>query len=212
MNSFLIIGAGRFGKHLAINLCRAGHEVMLVDNNQKNIDELWNDVTTAEIGDYTIEDNLEALGGEDYDHVFVCITDFRASLIIVDHLKELGAKNIIAKAGSQTHEKFLYKTGADSVIYPEREVAATMAVEYSYEAIYDYLKLDSDVGIYEIKIPKSWVGKTPSTLNIRQKHGVTIIATKSLGKTVPLQSADYVFSKDEHILVMGTESDIKKLK
>ena len=200
MNSFLIIGAGRFGKHLAINLCRAGHEVMLVDNNQKNIDELWNDVTTAEIGAYTIEDNLEALGVEDYDHVFVCITDFRASL------------NIVAKAGSQTHEKFLYKTGADSVIYPEREVAATMAVEYSYEAIYDYLKLDSDVGIYEIKIPKSWEGKTPSTLNIRQRHGVTIIATKSSGKTVPLQSADYVFSRDEHILVMGSESDIKKLK
>ena len=87
-----------------------------------------------------------------------------------------------------------------------------MAVEYSYEAIYDYLKLDSDVGIYEIKIPKSWEGKTPSTLNIRQRHGVTIIATKSSGKTVPLQSADYVFSRDEHILVMGSESDIKKLK
>lgn len=212
MHSFLIIGAGRFGKHLAKNLCREGHEVMLVDNNPENINEVWNEVTTAEIGDYTIKSNLEALGVEDYNHIFVCITDFRASLIIVDNLKDLGARDIIAKAGSEVHEKFLLKNGADRVIYPERKVAATTAVEYSINAIYDYLSLSDELGIYEIEPPRSWIGKTPSMLNIRQKHGVNIIAAKSGGRVVPVASDDYTFSPTEHILVMGSREDLKKLK
>ncbi len=212
MHSFLIIGAGRFGKHLACDLCREGHEVMLVDNNPENINEVWNEVTTAEIGDYTIKSNLEALGVEDYDHVFVCITDFRASLIIVDTLKELGARDIIAKAGSEVHERFLLKNGADRVIYPERKVAKSTAVEYSINAIFDYLQLSDELGIYEIEPPRDWVGKTPSMLNIRQRHGVNIIAAKSGGRVVPVAADDYTFSPNEHILVMGSRENMKRLK
>lgn len=212
MHSFLIIGAGRFGKHLASNLCHEGHEVMLVDNNPENINEVWNEVTTAEIGDYTIKSNLEALGVEDYDHIFVCITDFRASLIIVDNLKELGARDIVAKAGSEVHERFLLKNGADRVIYPERKVAASTAVAYSINAIYDYLQLSDELGIYEIEPPHAWLGKTPAMLNIRQKHGVNIIAAKSGGRVVPVAADDYTFSPGEHILVMGSREDIKRLK
>ena len=96
MKTCLVIGAGKFGKHLAIDLCEMGNEVMLVDRNESKIDELSHRVTTSEIGDYTLYSNLDALGIEDYDFIFVCVGGFQDSLVIVDHLKRLGAQMILA--------------------------------------------------------------------------------------------------------------------
>ncbi|MBQ9517620.1 MAG: TrkA family potassium uptake protein [Eubacterium sp.] len=212
MNTTLVIGAGRFGKHLAIELCKLGNEVMLVDRNEKLIDELSHKVTAAEIGDYTLYSNLEALGIEDYDYIFVCIGKFQESLVIVDHLKRLGAKQVIAKASSSVHERFLGMAGADSIIYPERASAFTTAVEYSNRNIYDFIKLSDDEGIYEIRVPNSWSGKSLVTLNVRKKLGISVIASKDENGTVTaIKDPEYVFSKNEHIIIMGSKDDIKKL-
>lgn len=211
MNSVLVIGAGKFGHHLAEYLCDMENDVMLIDKSEELINEYSNNVTTAEIGDYTLKSNLEALGVEDYDYVFVCVGDFQDSLVITDLLKELGAKYIISKASSVIHEKFLLKTGADRVIYPERDYAYRMAVEYNSEAIFDYFKLSDDTGIYEISAPDSWIGKSLSKINVRKIHGISVIAYKSNGKITAINSPDYVFSNNEHIIVMGDIKDIKKI-
>lgn len=212
MKTFLVIGAGEYGSHLAVNLCKMGNEVMLVDKNEKIIDELSYRITSAEIGDYTMRSNLEALDVDDYDYVFVCVGSFQDSLVIVDYLKELGASQIIAKAMSETHEKFLLKNGADRVVYPERDIAYNTAVEYSNKKIYEYIRLSDDAGIYEIETPDSWCGKSLIDLNVRKIHNVTVIACKdSSGKITAINSADYVFSKSEHIIVMGTANDLKKI-
>lgn len=212
MNTTLVIGAGRFGKHLAIELCKMGNEVMLVDRNEKLIDELSHRVTAAEIGDYTLYSNLEALGIKDYDYIFVCIGKFQESLVIVDHLKRLGAKNVVAKASSSVHERFLNMAGADAIIYPERDSAFSSAVEYSNNNIYDFIKLSDDEGIYEIKVPHSWEGKSLISLNVRKLLGISVIASKDgNGKVSAIKDPEYVFSKNEHIIVMGSKSDIKKL-
>ncbi|MGN0523221.1 MAG: NAD-binding protein [Eubacterium sp.] len=212
MKTVLIIGAGKFGAHLAMNLCDMGNEVMLVDKSEKLIDEYSYRVTTAEIGDYTIKSNLEALGVEDYDYVFVCIGDFQDSLMIVDSLKELGAQNIIAKASSEVHERFLLKNGADKAIYPERDIAYDTAVTYSNRKIFDFIKLSDDAGIYEIEAPDAWCGRSLISLDVRKIHNVTVIASKDAYNNVSaINSADYVFSKNQHIIVMGTAKDIRKL-
>lgn len=212
MKSVLIIGAGKFGSHLAVNLCDMGNEVMLVDKSEKLIDEFLHRVTTAEIGDYTLKSNLESLGIEDYDYIFVCVGDFQDSLVIVDYLKELGAECIIAKASSEIHEKFLLKNGADNVIYPERDTAYDTAVAYSNRKIYDFIKLSDDTGIYEIEVPDSWCGKSLLTLNVRKIHNITVIASKDSSQRVSaINSADYIFTKAEHIIVMGDRRDIRKI-
>lgn len=212
MKTTLVIGAGRFGKHLALELCKLGNEVMLVDRNETIIDELAHRVTAAEIGDYTLYSNLEALGIDDYDYIFVCIGKFQESLVIVDHLKRLGAQKILAKASSSVHERFLKIAGADEIIYPERDSAYTTAVEYSNKNIYDYIKLNDEAGIYEIDVPSSWTGKSLENLNVRKTHGVTVIASKNAdGNITAINSADYVFNPDEHIILMGTKNDIRKL-
>ncbi|MBE6720550.1 MAG: TrkA family potassium uptake protein [Ruminococcaceae bacterium] len=212
MNTTLVIGAGRFGKHLALNLCKMGNEVMLVDRNETVIDELSHRVTAAEIGDYTLYSNLEALGVEDYDYIFVCIGKFQESLVIVDHLKRLGAQKVIAKASSSVHERFLNMAGADAIIYPERDTAYSTAVEYSNRNIYDFIKLSDDEGIYEIEVPSSWCGKSLLKLNVRKLLGLSVIASKDEnGNVKAIKDPEYVFSKDEHIIVMGNKNDIRKL-
>jgi trk system potassium uptake protein TrkA len=211
MKTILVIGAGKFGTNLAVNLCDMDNEVMLVDENERKIDEASHMVTTSEIGDYTIKSNLEALGIDDYDYVFVCVGDFQDSLVIVDYLKELGAQYVIAKASSEIHEKFLLKNGADKVVYPERDTAYSTAVEYSSRNIYDFIKLSDDTGIYEIEAPDKWCGKSLGELNVRRTHGVTVIAYKTGEKVFAISSPDYVFKKSEHIIVMGDKSVIRKI-
>lgn len=211
MNSVLVIGAGKFGHHLAEYLCEMDNDVMLVDKNEYLINEYSNNVTTAEIGDYTLKSNIEALGVDDYDYVFVCVGDFQDSLVITDYLKELGASYVISKASSPIHEKFLLKNGADRVIYPERDNAYRLAVEYSSTAVFDYFKLNDDVGIFEITAPDKWVGKTLADINVRRIHGVSVIAYKSNDKIYAIKSPDYEFSQYEHIIVMGDKNDINKI-
>ena len=212
MKTTLVIGAGRFGKHLALELCKLGNEVMLVDRNEKVIDELAHRVTAAEIGDYTMYSNLEALGIDDFDYIFVCIGKFQESLGIVDHLKRLGARKVLAKASSSVHERFLTMAGADAIIYPERDSAYTTAVEYSNKNIYDYIKLNDEAGIYEIDVPSSWCGKSLLDLNVRKTHGITVIASKNKNDEITaVNTADYIFNKDEHIIIMGNKNDIRKL-
>ncbi len=212
MKTVLVIGAGKYGAHLATTLCDMGNEVMLVDKSEDVINELAPKVTTAEIGDYTIKSNLTALGVEDFDYVFLCISDFQDSLVIVDHLKNLGAACIIAKASSEIHEKFLLGNGADKVVYPERDIAYTTAVEYSNRKIFDFVKLSDEEGIYEIEAPDKWCGKSLLNLNVRRTHNVTVIASKDKNDHVSaINSADYIFNKDEHIIIMGNKESVRKL-
>lgn len=211
MKSILVIGAGKFGHHIAEYLCDMGNDVMLLDKNANLIEEYADKVTNAEIGDFTLKNNLAALDVKDYDYIFVCIGDFQDSLVVTSYLKELGAGYIIGKASSLIHEKFLLQNGADEVIYPERDIAYRMAVEFDNNSIFDYFQLSGDIGIYEISPPDRWIGKSLSSINVRKTHGITVIASKSNEKITPISSPDYVFSKAEHIIVMGDKSTIKKI-
>lgn len=211
MKTILVIGAGEFGRHLAMQMFSLGNEVMLVDRQEKIINEISKEVTTCEIGDYTIKSNLEALGVDDYDYIFVCVGDFKSSLVIVDTLKSIGAGFIIAKASNEIHERFLIMSGADRVVYPERDIAFNMAVEYSNSNVFDFVPLSGETGIYEIKTPQNWVGKSLRDVNVRKNHGVTVIASKYANSVTAITDADYVFTPSEHIFVIGAEKDIKRI-
>ncbi len=211
MKSVLVIGAGKFGHHIAEFLYDMGNDVMLVDKSEILIEEYADKVTSAEIGDFTIKNNLSALNVGDFDYVFVCIGDFQDSLVVTSYLKELGAPYVISKASSLIHEKFLLQNGADQVIYPERDMAYNMAVEFDNTSVFDYFKLSEDTGIYEITAPDAWIGKSLSKINVRKIHNITVIAYKNGDEVIAVSSPDYVFTKANHIIVMGKKSDIKKI-
>ena len=212
MKSFLVIGIGRFGKHLSRKLVELGNEVMIVDKNEENIRELLPIVTNAQIGDCTKEEVLRSLGIDNYDVCFVCVeNDFQSSLEITNLLKDLGAKYVISKSSRDIHTKFLLRNGSDEVIDPERNIAEKLAVRCSANHVFDYIGLTDDVSIYEIPPAESWIGRSIKEINFRTKYRVSILATKAGGSISFLPEADHIFKPEEHLLVIGRRNDVEKI-
>ena len=136
MKNILLIGLGRFGRHIAMELNELGHEIMAVDVNEGRVDKVLPYVTNAQIGDSTNAEFLESLGIGNYDICFVTIGgSFQNSLENTSLLKELGAKMVISRAERDVQEKFLLRNGADKVIYPEKQVAKWASIRYTDDHI-----------------------------------------------------------------------------
>jgi len=212
MKSILIIGMGRFGSHLAKKLAELGNDVMIVDKNQKNIEDLSTDFTDVNIGDCTNEHVIQALGVNNFDLCFVTIgEDFESSLIITSHLKNHGARYVVAKANQEIQVDLLRKIGADEIVYPERELAEKLAIRFNAKNIFDYIQLTGEYSIYEIPILPDWAGHSIVSLNVRKKYQVNIIAVKSGTSLNPMPGPEYVFQPSDHIVVIGRSGDVFKL-
>lgn len=212
MKNILIIGLGRFGRHLAEKFIELGDEVMVVDKDEDIIHSMIDTVTFAQIGDCTKEDVLRSLGVNNFDVCFVCIgSDFQSSLEITDLLKNFGAKYVVSKADRDIHAKFLLKNGADEVVYPEKNMAAKVAVKYSSNHLIDYFEISKDVAIYEIYVPESWQNKSIVQLSVRSKFGLNILAVRRAdGELDSNPGPDFVFGENEQMIVLGTQKNVKK--
>lgn len=211
MKSVLLIGLGRFGRHVAFKLNEMGHQVMAIDNREERVDAVLPYVTNAQIGDSTSEDFLSSLGVRNYDVCIVAIgDDFQSSLETASLLKEMGAKLVVARASRDVQAKFLLRNGADEVVYPEKQLASWTAIRYTADHILDYVELDDDYSIFELDIPKEWCGKSVGTLNIRQKFGINILGIRENGVLNMNITPDTNLSKENSILVLGRQKAIQK--
>lgn len=210
MKSILLIGLGRFGRHIAMTLDEMGHEIMAVDINEERVNSCLPYVTNAQIGDSTSQDFLSSLGVSNYDACIVTIGDnFQSSLETASLLKELGAKRVIARASRGVQEKFLLRNGADEVVYPEKQLAVWTAVRCASDHILDYIELDGEYEIFELKVPDSWVGKTVVQLDVRKKYNINIIAIRNKGVFNMITPAT-VMSQEKPILVLGSLKAVQK--
>lgn len=211
MKNILLIGLGRFGRHIAMELSELGHEIMAVDVNEGRVDKVLPYVTNAQIGDSTNAEFLESLGIGNYDICFVTIGgSFQNSLETTSLLKELGAKMVISRAERDVQEKFLLRNGADKVIYPEKQVAKWASIRYTDDHILDYMEVDASHAIFEVEVPKEWIGKTVGELDIRRKYDINILAIKNNGELSMSISPDTFFTGDITLLVIGEHKAIKK--
>ena len=211
MKSILLIGLGNFGKHIALQLNQLGHQVMAVDHNEDRVNDAMDIVTNAQIGDSTNVEFLRSLGIDNYDVCIVAIGgDFQSSLETTCSLKELGAKMVVSRAERDGQAKFLLRNGADEVVYPEKQVAKWAAIRYSSNHILDYIELDKTHSIFEVAIPKSWVGKTVLELDVRRKYNINIIGVKQNGKTNVTVTPDTLLSEDKTLLVIGEDKALQK--
>ena len=209
--SVLIIGVGRFGKHVAIKLSELGHEIMAVDKDEERLNEIMPYVTNGQIGNSVNEAFLKSLGVKDYDICFVAIgEDFQSSLETTCLLKELGAKKVIARAERDGQAKFLQRNGADEVVYPEKQLASWIAIKYSSDHILDYIEIDETCSIYEVDVPKEWVGKTIGNIDIRKKFNINIIAVKENGKANAFVTPDTLLTDNKTLLVLGENKMLNK--
>lgn len=211
MKNILLIGLGRFGRHLAVELNELGHEVMAVDDDEDRVNEILPYVTNAQIGDSTNANFLKSLGIGNFDICFVTISaNFENSLETTSLLKELGAKIVISRAERDIQKKFLLRNGADQVVYPERQVAKWASIRYTADHILDYMEIDASHAIFEAKVPEEWLGKTIGELDVRRKYNINIIAVKDKGGVNIALSTDTLLKQDATILVIGEHKAIKR--
>ena len=211
MKSILIIGLGRFGRHMAKKFSEQNNDVMAIDINEERINNVLSVVTNALIGDATNEQFMETIGVRDFDLRVVAIGDnFQSSLETTALLKDLGAKFVLARASRDVHAKFLLRNGADDVIYTEKETAERLAVKYGSDNIFNYIELNDEYSIYEIAVPSSWLNKSILKVNVRSKYGISILATKQGNNIYPLPKPEHVFTDSESLMILGKNEDVSR--
>ena len=210
MTTVLIIGVGQFGSHIAKRMEELRCEVMAVDSNEDRINEIMPYVTNAVIGDGTNEEFLRSLGIGNFDVCIVALGGlFQSSLETTSLLKELGAKQVICRATNDVQMKFLLRNGADEVAYPEKQMALRIATKYASESILDFIQLDNNYSIYEMKIPKEWALKTLAQIDVRKKFRLNILTIKR-NDEVFSPSSDTVLMNDDVAFMIGELQDIQK--
>ena len=151
MKSILIIGLGRFGRHMAQKLIDEGNEVLALEKNEERADNAVSIIDDIHIADATDEAFMKSLGVNNFDLCVVAIGDnFQNALEITVLLKDLGAKYILARASREVHRKLLLRNGADHVVYAEREMAERLAIKYGAKNIFDYFELSEDLSLIHI--------------------------------------------------------------
>jgi len=211
MQSFIVLGLGRFGQSVAKTLYDLGHEVLAIDENETLIQNIADHITYALVGNVTDENVLKSAGAKNFDAAVVSTgKNLESSILVTQMLKEMGIKYILAKAQNELHARVLSKLGADRVVFPEQDMGVRVAHNLVSTNIIDYIELSQDYTIIEINPPKRWEGKTLKELNVRARHGINIIAIKNGSKINVSPTADYIVSSDDVLVVIGPKSDIDK--
>ncbi len=207
MRSFLVIGLGRFGRHLALRLMELGGEVMIMDQDEERVAQLAGAVTAAGVGDCRDEQTLAALGVRNFDVCFVCVSDdLQTSLEATAALKDLGARYVVARADREKQIRFLQQIGADHVIHTEMDMAWRTAMRFSARNVFDYFELTPRYAVFEIETPEEWVGRTVEQVDVRRRYGVTVLGLKHGEELDPVLDPAYRFQADTHLFVAGDKA------
>ena len=213
MKQFAVIGCGRFGSSVAKTLYNEGHDVLVIDKDPVIVQEIADQVTYAVQVDTIDESALKSLGLTNYDVVIVSIgADIQASILTTLICKEIGVKKIIAKAQTEIHGRLLNKVGADSVVFPERDMGVRVAHNLVSPSILDYIELSPDYSIVEISVLDEWEGKSLLDLRLPSKYGVNILAIKHENDINISPNANYKIVLGDVLVVIGNNKDLSKFE
>lgn len=215
MKQFVVIGLGRFGKAVAERLFELGHEVLAIDTDEEAVQRISDKVTHAVTADAADESVLKSLGVRNFDVGVVAIgADIQSSIIVTLMLKEMGVPYVVSKAQNELHAKVLLKIGADRVVFPERDMGERVAHNLIATNILEYIELSPEHSIIEFAVLHSWVGKDLRDINLRAKHGVTVVAIRNINddKINVSPKADNKIKEGDILIVIGDNDDLKKLE
>lgn len=207
--AYAVIGLGRFGTSVAYELNEAGQEVLGMDINEEKVEDAESIVTHALVGDSTDVEVLKSAGIRNFDCVIVAIgNDMQSSILTTLIIKELGVKQVIAKALSKTHGRVLEKVGADWVIYPERDMGSRVAHQLLSPNVLNYIELSEEYNIEELKIPSSLTKKSLRELDLRATYNISVIAIVTNGDIIITPSPDHIIHEGDLLVVIGSREDL----
>ena len=171
-----ILGLGIFGSSVLTALAQHDINIIAIDDHEERINQFEPVLVRGVVGDITDEEILLSAGIDTCDTVVVATGEnLESSVLAVMHCKGLGVPTVIAKVKSYTAKKVLEKIGADSVISPEYEMGRSLAQTILFNNSVDVFQLDKNVSIVEMKIPRSWAGKSLSELDLRGQYNLNIL-------------------------------------
>ena len=210
---FLVIGAGRFGSAVAKTLHQLEKEVLLMDKNEERLQTISDEVTHTVIADAMDEKSLKALEAENFDVAIVAIgSDLNASILITLLLKEIGVKTIICKAVTELQAKTLYKLGASSVIFPERDTGVRVAHNLVSTTILDSIDIDPKFSLIETIVPKPWIDQSIIELDIRNKYNLNLLAIKRNDNVDVTPNPDQILKEGDIIILLGERDTLLNIE
>ncbi len=225
-NQFVVIGAGRFGSSVAITLSKSGADVIVIDKDKDSIHQISDYVTQAVQLDAMDEKALGSVGIDKVDVAIVSIgTQMEASILVTMTLKEMGIPKVVSKALSDAHGKVLTRVGADSIVFPERDMGIKLAKSLVSPTILDHIEVSPGYNIAELNVPEFLQGKSIIESQVRTKYSVEIIAVKKKmpqldgkGESILDEEiliappADIKLEKGDTIIIIGKEEAIQKFR
>lgn len=215
MAQVVVIGLGRFGFHVVTVLHRAGHEVLAIDIHPQNVQRIKDHCSRAVVLDARDKERMAALGLKDFDVAVVSLGEaIDVSSLISLHLKEMGVKRIVTKAGSEDHGKLLELIGVDEIVFPEREAAERLANRLLSTNLLDYIPLGDSSSLQEIAPPDSFIGKTLVELKLRNRFGVQVLGIRdALTDEVRINpDPEFRIKDSDALIILGSNSDLARLK
>lgn len=204
-----MIGLGRFGSAVALNLIERGYTVLGIDRSTAIVQELADRITQIVALDSTNEEALRAVDITSFDTVVVAIgTNFEANLMTTVTLKSLGVTRVVCKAVSERQQQILSRVGADHVVLPEHEAGARLAWRLAEPQVLDHLDLGAGISVAEIRVPERLVGQSLMVSGLRKRHGINVLAIRRDGKLIITPPADMVFARNDMLLIIGGDSSI----
>ena len=211
--AFAVLGLGSFGMGAANELTERGAEVLVVDRNERLIEENAKRFTQAVIADLTDPEAIGQLGLGSMDAVIVDMSqDLEASIMCVMVAKEKGVHRVIAKAENKRKSEILKKVGADQIVFPEQESGTRTAFQLMFPDILRFFDLTSDLVIVEMQPREEWCGRTLLELELRKKHGINVIAFRRDDKVYDVRSESDMIRSGESMLIVTTKENLEKLE
>ena len=208
--SYGIIGLGRFGSALAVELAKAGAEPLVIDGNEEKVREMREYTENAFVVSSFDKKTLSETGIQNCDVVVVCIGEkMDISILTTLNVVALGVPTVISKAASAEQGEILKKLGAE-VVYPERDMAVRLAHRLEAPNMLDFVQLSKKLNLLKLEVPQKVIGMTIMSADLRGKFGVNIVAIENDGNMTDSVRPDYMFQKGDILYAVGNEKGINK--
>lgn len=209
--SYGIVGLGRFGTALAVQLVQSGCELLVLDRDEEKIREMRELTDNAYVVGNLDKKTLQDTGIQNCDVAVVCIgSHIDVSILTTLNLVSMGIPTVIAKATSADHGAILEKLGAQ-VVYPERDMAVRLANRLENARMLDFVQLSEKINVTKMRVPAQLVGKTVAEADLRARFGLNILALEHQGSVVETVRPEQMLQKGDILYLSGSRSGIAKL-